>query len=149
MRLETDEVAPGLVAWLDQAMLTDDARVTETARQSSTDIRPFVCFAAEGASSSWAPLTSQFRRERLEIQVPWRSGGLLPAWRSEPQYLVDGATVYIGANEAFLDASHGEQSTRTNRAQVSADAVAAIASEVARQEGRREVPVRPAEDAGA
>jgi hypothetical protein len=60
MKIENDEITPGLVAWLDQAVLTNDKMVVSTYPQLGDEVRPFVCFESDRTTSSWAPLTAQY-----------------------------------------------------------------------------------------
>jgi hypothetical protein len=143
LKLDASEVATGIVAWLDQAMLTRDDRIVSTYPQHGDEVRPFVCFEAAGSVSWWAPLTTQFRTERLAIKQEWCAGGLLTTWQTDPGYLADGANVYVGPDDAFVDASTNEQTTKANRAYLNEDGLEAIRAEVRRQIRRRLVAVPP------
>lgn len=135
-QLEREELQPGLVSHLDQTMLSNDPAVLDTYPQKSTELRPFVCVAVNGEQSTWAPLTSTFRRERLEIKDQWRHGGI-DMWRDRVCYLNDGANTYTGPNASFLAASAQELTDRPTRSQMSAEGVTAVAAEIERQRKRR------------
>ena len=135
-RFTPDEVVPGFVSSLDQGQLTSDDRVLDTYPQTSVELRPFVCFDIDGDQSSWAPLSRAYRRERVEIKSEWRTGGL-NTWRDGACYLNDGANVYIGPHEAFVEASRETETTPSNRSMMSEAGVAAVREEVERQIGRR------------
>jgi hypothetical protein len=137
MQIEPDEIRPGLVAWLSQEALTKDPQVVDAYPQMSTKVRPFVCYDVPGDVSSWAPLTQQYRQERLPIDLAWRSGGKMEEWRSGPQYLNDGANIYQGPHASFIAASNAEETVRENRAGISSEGMEAIRLEVARQVHRR------------
>src|SRR4051812_42505594 len=124
-QLEADEIKPGLVAHLDQTMLTNDIEVLDTFPQTETELRPFVCIRASKDESTWTPLSSTYRKERLEIKEEWREGGI-DMWRDRATYLVDGANVYIGPNTSFIAASSQELTERATRSQMKSDGVAAV-----------------------
>lgn len=90
---------------------------------------PLVCFQQVGNKSAWTAVTTQFRRERLEIKAEWRSGGSL-AWRENDQF----ATTYVGPADAFVWAASEELPFEVRPA-VSALGVAAIIAEVRRRGG--------------
>ena len=137
-QLAADEIAVGLVAYLDQAMLSADTSVTDTYPQQSSQVRPFVCIALTGDQSTWAPLTTAFRVERVQILPTWRTGGQA-SWSGLSCYLNDGANLYIGPKLAFVAASYPEQTSRQSRSRMSADGIGAIQAEVERQRHRRQV----------
>lgn len=137
-KLNAREIQPGIVIWLDLAMLMADADVTETLPQGYGSVRPFVCLDVVGDRCVWAPLTGTHRDERLSIDRRWRSGGEL-SWRLGECYLVDGANTYSGPLESFVRASHMERTRQGQRARVSADGLLAVATEVQEQQNRREV----------
>lgn len=131
--LSAHEVEPGLVSYLDQSVLEADPAVLKTApRQGDLRTGPFLCFAVEGESSSWAPLTGQHRGERLELPREWHDGGGL-GWRERLSYLVDGANTYTGPRASFVAASHSERTAATDRARLSTVGVQAVQGEVSRQ----------------
>lgn len=135
--LDDAEIEPGLVAWLDQPALNcDDAVQKSTPHLGDPEPRPFVCFARDGDSSSWAPVTTIARPERLHLLADWRSGGR-PGWVARDQYLVDGANTYTGPNAKFVAASTQDYSTRANRMRLSVDGLKAVLAEVERQRHRR------------
>jgi hypothetical protein len=137
--IRADEIEPGLVAFLDPEVLIEDTRVCHTQDSDGMSSRPFVCFSIQDGMSEWAPTTTEYRSERLEIKQAWRSGGH-PQWLRDSQYLNDGANVWCGANEAFVEASREEVTGRSNRAWVSETALAAIRAEVETQRHRRTRP---------
>lgn len=135
--LDDAEIEPGLVAWLDQpALNSDEAVLKSTPHLGDPEPRPFVCFARNGDSSSWAPVTTIARSERLHLPANWRSGGG-PGWVCRDQYLVDGANTYSGPSVRFVAASTQDYSTKANRMRLSADGVEAVLAEVERQKHRR------------
>jgi hypothetical protein len=132
----TREITPGLVAFLDPSMLIVDPAVSHTQDSAGMSSRPFVCVLVENGISEWSPTTTERRTERLEIEQAWRSGGH-PQWLGEPQYLNDGANVWRGPHESFIEASWQELTFEASRARVSAEGVAAIRAEIAAQQHRR------------
>jgi hypothetical protein len=134
--LTDDEIAPGLVSWLDQVALNENAAVEKTARfLGDPEPRPFVCFARDGATSSWAPITGQHRKERLLLKPEWRVGGNA-RWTGQDQYLVDGANTYSGSNADFISAAE-DLTERGNRRALTEDGLTAVLEEVGRQVRRR------------
>ncbi|MDP1587179.1 MAG: hypothetical protein Q8M07_05525 [Prosthecobacter sp.] len=125
MQLTEAEIAVGLVAYLDEAVLYQDPRIFCTSPQPSREVRPFICFRVEDGVSQWTPVTTQFKAFRLFLEPAWRWGGGR-AWRQERCYLTDGANVYIGPHAAFCTASEAENSRPRERAHLSADGVAAV-----------------------
>jgi hypothetical protein len=134
-----DEIAPGLVAFLDPEALIADERVCRTKDQLAPRSGPFVCFSADDEISEWAPITTVRRNERLSISGEWRSGGHA-RWRRDDQYLNDGANVWVGPHEAFAKASSHEMTLRSDRARVTDAGLAAIRAEVEAQRARRDRP---------
>jgi len=135
-QLAPGEVRPGLVAHLDQTRLTNDASVLDRHPQRDTEPRPFVCVCVNGGQSTWAPLTSTFRRERLKIEAAWRTGGI-DMWRDRVCYLNDGANTYSGPDSSFLAASAEELTDAATRSRMAAEGVAAVKAEIERQRRRR------------
>jgi hypothetical protein len=135
-RLNATEIQPGIVIWLDQAMLMAAPDVEETFPQRYGTVRPFVCLTADGVRSTWTPLTGTHRDERLPIEHRWRSGGA-PAWQTSECYLNDGANTYSGPLASFVQASHAERTRPGGRARVSGDGLQAILNEVQQQHHRR------------
>jgi hypothetical protein len=136
-RLSLDEIKIGMVSHLDQAILSNDPKVLDTYPQQSTELRPFVCVAkADDGTSTWAPLTSTKRPERVEIVADWRVGGL-PMWVDRPCYLNDGANVYIARPASIMAASHQEKTDRKTRSIMSQEGVNAVLAEIEKQRHRR------------
>ncbi len=135
-QLTLQEIQPGLVSHLDQTMLSKDRAVLDTYPQKDTELRPFVCVAVEGDQSTWSPLTSTYRRERLKVEDDWRHGGI-DMWRDRVCYLNDGANVYIGPTTSFIAASAEELTDEATRSRMAAEGVVAIAKEIERQKRRR------------
>ena len=73
--LFNDEVAVGLVAWLNQHVLHADERVLATTQAAEDRLAPFVCCFVASDRSGWAAITSRSKRERIELKKDWRSGG--------------------------------------------------------------------------
>ena len=135
-QLAPNELQAGLVAHLDQTMLTNDPAVLDTYPQRDTELRPFVCVAVDGDTSTWAPLTSTFRRERLRIEDAWRTGGI-DMWRDRVCFLNDGANTYSGPNTSFMAASVQELTDAATRSRMALDGVEAVVAEIDRQRRRR------------
>lgn len=136
VKLNANEIQPGVVVWLDQDMLMADSDVEETLPQHHGTVRPFVCLAVDGARCIWTPLTGTHRDERLPIEHGWRSGGA-PGWQTVECYLNDGANTYAGPLASFVQASHEERTRPGGRARVSEDGLQTILNEVQRQHHRR------------
>lgn len=136
--IEPDEVRSGLVAFLNVEVLAADERVVNT-KDPREGIRPgpFVCLSVMDGASEWAQITTEGRRERLPIRPEWRTGGH-PQWLGDPQYLQDGANVWRGPVEVFLEASREELTDRANRAWVTSDGLRAVVEEVVAQRRRRD-----------
>lgn len=135
--LEKDEILPGVVGWLDQPALNSDQAVVKSARfLGEPEPRPFVCIEAGATRSTWAPITTAFRTERLAIPPNWRRGGG-QGWRTREEYLVDGANTYSGPSDRFIAASADDYNDRSSRMRVSAEGLKAIRAEVQRQRNRR------------
>ena len=135
-KLGLSEIKVGLVSYLDQTMLSKDKRVLDTYPQEYTEIRPFVCVAVNLPKSTWVPLSSTSRPERIQIKAEWRLGGI-PMWRDRECYINDGANVYIGFNGAFVDASTNEQTDSKTRSQMLDEGVTAVLAEIENQKHRR------------
>ena len=135
-KLTPEELTPGLVSHLDQTMLTKDPKVLDTFPQNDTGLRPFLCVTVKDGISTWMPLTSTYRPERMKIKDEWRTGGI-DMWRDRVCYLNDGANIYIGPNASFVAASAQELTQNGARSQMSADGVAAVSAELERQRNRR------------
>lgn len=118
--LSSNEVAMGLVAWLNQDVLHADGRVKKTAPAGDERRGPFVCCYVSGDISGWAAITSRSKPERLELKQEWRSGGTSD-WRSRRQYLNDGNNIFEGPSAAFIDASADERTSEERRARLSLD----------------------------
>jgi hypothetical protein len=136
--LSIDEIAVGLVAFLDQDQLNRDPEIRKGLPQRYGCLRPFVCVWSERGNSQWLPLTTQMRPERLRIERLWRSGGEV-GWRiGDEHYLNDGCNVYTGPDSRFVAASHRERTTARSRARIATAGIAAILAEVERQRHRRQ-----------
>lgn len=134
MPITVAEIRSGAVAYLDASTLNDDPEVTNP-EHPTTRNGPFVCFAVNGQRSGWAPISTQFREERLLIEESWRLSGA-GAWRNADQYLNDGLTTYVGPNASFAGASQNTDTFRAaNRPRVNAEGVAAILAEIQNQGG--------------
>lgn len=134
--IRVEEIEPGLVAFLDPEVLIEDARVWHAQDAAEISSRPFVCISVENGIAEWTPTTTDWRSERLEIRQVWRLGGH-PQWIRDPQYLNDGANVWRGPGEAFVQASQQEVTIESNRARVSEQGLTAIRAEVEAQRPRR------------
>jgi hypothetical protein len=145
--IRAEEIEPGLVAFLEPELLIEDARVCHTQDAADISSRPFVCLSVENGISEWAPTTTEWRSERLEIRQAWRSGGH-PQWLRDRQFLNDGANVWRGTHEAFVEASQREVTAASNRARVSNEGLMAIRAEVEAQRHRRTRPCVNSASAG-
>jgi hypothetical protein len=137
--IDANEIEPGLVVFLEPEALQADGRVTCTKDPPTSRPGPFVCVSADDEISEWMPITTEERWERVSIRREWRSGGH-PQWLRDSQYLNDGANVWRGPHEAFVEASRQELTDQSTRARVSEDGLAAIREEVEAQRGRRDRP---------
>jgi hypothetical protein len=142
------EVEPGLVAFLDRAQLNGNGTIAKTGSVlSSNDERLLVCLEVAGDSSTWTPLTTEWRRERLYIDPNWRTGGDpvcsggFPQWLLVDQFLQDGANTYQGPTTAFVAASWRECTEASSRSRLTQDGIMAIKAEVIAQR-RRALPAR-------
>ena len=134
MPLLTNEISVGAVAYFDTALLNGDPRLIKP-QYPANRASPFVCFQINGTDSAWAVITTQYRKERLEISKPWRQEGSIQ-WKTDDLYLNDGACTYTGPNQAFVDAAINETPfTTINRPQVTPDGIAAIINTVMSRNG--------------
>jgi hypothetical protein len=134
MPLKLNEIVPGIVAYFDVSLLNRHSDLKQPASPTPRD-GPFVCFAAVDGASAWAPISQQYRPERLLIKRAWRLGGN-GAWISEEQYLNDGRTTYVGASQVFVEAAMRiDKCSAPNRPQVAPEGVAAIIAEVHKRRG--------------
>jgi hypothetical protein len=132
-----DEIEPSLVVFMDPAAFVADGRVSHTQDPPISRPGPFVCVSVDGEVSEWMPITTEERSERLAIRREWCSGGH-PQWLRVAQYLNDGANVWRGPHEAFIEASRKELTDPLNGARVSVDGLAAIHEEAEAQRHRRD-----------
>jgi hypothetical protein len=132
-----EEVVAGLVAFLDPEVLAADDGVVTSKDPRRFRSGPFVCISVGAEHSTWTPLTTEERHERLAIRREWRSGGH-PQWLASDQFLTDGVNVWDDATAVFVSASHQEVTTESNRARISAEGLAAIEDAVRSQQHRRD-----------
>ena len=135
--IDPDEIEPGLVAFMDPAVFAADGRVSHTKDPPTSRRGPFVCVSVDHEISEWMPITTEARQERLAIRREWRTGGH-PQWLGDSQYLNDGANVWRGPLDAFVEASRQDLTERANRAWVSIDGLAEIHAEAEAQRHRRD-----------
>ncbi len=138
MPLTVEEIRPGLVVFLDQAMFLERWDVLQTLPTRSVKVRPHVCLSVDGERCAWTPLTSRWRRERLPILASWRLGGDR-AWRGARSYLHDGASVVVGPRAAFVHASHKDVAPAEERPALTPEGCAQILVAIERARGRRQV----------
>lgn len=131
------EIEPGIVAFLDPRILSEDPRVCNTQDPPIARFGPFLCVATREGFSTWAPITTTPKRARLELKAAWRSGGRWQ-WSNEEQFLNDGANLWEGPNDAFTRASYKERTEPESRARLSAEGLGAVAGEIEEQAGRRD-----------
>jgi hypothetical protein len=135
--LKKQEIEPGIVAFLGPTVLSADPALCHTQDPPVTRAGPFLCVAAQDGTSSWSPVTTEWRRERLELRAEWRSGGH-PQWLKADQYLNDGANLWQGPDEVFVAASYQESTGAEDRARLSAEGLAAVEREIDVQAWRRD-----------
>lgn len=134
MPLLINEIAVGAVAYFDISLLNSDQRITKP-QHPANRASPFVCFQTDGTNSAWAVITTQYRKERLEILKLWRQEGSIQ-WNNDTLYLNDGACTYTGPNQAFIDAAVNETPfTKINRPQITLNGIAAITPVVIARKG--------------
>ena len=131
MALRLADIRTGSLAYLDHALLLQEPDV----HKGSTTIDrpgPFLCLQVKDSQSTWIPLTSEWRAERLAIDPKWRKEGS-QLWKTQDQYVIDGLNTFIGPNEAFVRAGAGENPFKMYRRPyiVQAGVDAAIAEVVA------------------
>lgn len=134
MPLTESEVVVGNVAYFDHEVLI---REPEIDRDDDNINRPgpFVCVQVKDSDSVWCAITTEWKFKRLMIEPAWRTGGT-PKWRSDPQYLNDGLSTYLGSTKAFLRAAAAERSFAPFvRPGISAAGIVAILEEIERQGG--------------
>jgi hypothetical protein len=124
-----EAIEPGVIVLrLDPIALLEDDRVTYTQDPPVTRIGPFVCVSVEddGEQTTWSGLTRKHRLHRMEIEPGWRIGGG-DRWRTERQFLTDGASLWHGPKDAFAAASWRETfndlESRARLTEVGLDAV--------------------------
>ena len=137
--IDLDEIEPGLVVFIDPAVLAADSRVSHTKDPPTPRPGPLVCVSVDGATSEWMPITTEWRSEPLAIPREWCSGGH-PQWLRDAQYLQDGANIWRGPHAVFVAASRQELTGRSDRARISEDGLAAIHREAETQRQRRDRP---------
>jgi hypothetical protein len=135
--LTEQEIQPGIVVFLDPLFLRADPRVRNTQDPPIARAGPFLCVTERNGISCWSPITTEPRRERVNLQARWRSGGH-PQWLSAPQYLNDGANLWEGPNDVFVAASHKELTDTTNRAHLSHEGLSAVKEEIQAQIRRQD-----------
>ena len=131
MVLAVSDIRPGAIAWFDAAQLNRNVAVDETGSsvEPKSHLRPFVCYWASEAESSWAPLTSVYKDERLPIDTAWLQNAF-GKLRNVDQYLQDGRNTYTGPHDAFVDAAATENVISAPRPCISEEGVAKILDEV-------------------
>jgi len=152
--VEADEIRPGLVAWLDPAILIGSGRMMFTVEPPVKRAGWFVCIAVDGFVATFAGLTTNpgehlvrlkpgeqgrlepGERGRLAIKPEWRSGGT-HRWRTDPQFLTDGTGVWHGDKDVFARATHRERCSADQRARITGKGIAAVRQEVENLRGRR------------
>jgi hypothetical protein len=127
MPLAIDEITPGVVAYLDTAVLLRDTRLT---RRGSDTFRagPFLCVAFLPGRTVWIKLTSQPGQvpHRLQLRPEWLLGGSA-RWRAGPTYCSDLREPFIGRDVVFADAARAElPGVACDRPRVSATGVATV-----------------------
>ena len=140
-QISVDEVQPGLVGFLDQAMLHSGSSVEYTMPETTTRPGPFACVKVDGNNSWWVPLTTRPRTNsgysRVHIPKKARSG-IHPQWLNVEQYLYDGASIYFGPSSEFCAASYREVTQPAARSLISNEGLQRIQTELRHQIGRRE-----------
>lgn len=136
MTLKECDIEVGNVAYLRPSLLnsTPEIVIPKTPTPDEGRCRPFLCVECQADRSTWVPLTSSYRDERLLIPVGSRRGGD-PRWMEEPVYVNDGATSYVGSNGAFISASRDERPFIRSRPSVSAAGVDEVKRAIRRRGG--------------
>ena len=144
--ISSARIRPGDIAYLSVNELSRSTSIMRWIRKVPTsagqllpypagkDCRPFVCTQVNGEFSSWTPLTSAFRPERLLLLPKWLQNacGYLAG---RGVYLYDGACQLEGPTEAFGDASKVETTKRGwRRPHLTPDGLMAILAEQVRQQ---------------
>ncbi len=134
-------ITRGVVFYLDTTKLNHAAANLQLPASPAPDgeVRPFVCVrVAPNGTSTWMPITSQRRPYRLELRADWlveRTGSLLQG--STRSWL--NGSIYVGDNEAFIDAEiPGDRSTRNRFSAAAMDTI----TEYMRGQLRREAQER-------
>lgn len=139
MKIREHEVVPGLIAFLDHRRLHRSPGVTSTSCVDDVvdfKVRGFLCMATLDGHSVWSPLTTTWRPERLHLRQEWRGGGG-EALRRGDVYLLDGANLYMGPTQAFINASACEKTHSGQRAHLTTEGLSAVNAEIAAQRSRR------------
>lgn len=135
MPLTPHEIRVGSLAYLDHQLLLADPEI-EHANVGIDRPGPFVCIEHRDGRSTWAPLTTEHREERLFIDPRWRREGSR-LWKTENQYLNDGHNTFVGPDAAFLRAGTNENLfTRYRRPYITPAGIKAIIGEVGNRNGR-------------
>ncbi|TRO11581.1 hypothetical protein EQ836_14900 [Ectopseudomonas mendocina] len=135
MPLSSNEIKVGAVAYFDQSILNSHKNIQQPTQQPDRP-GPFVCVQVVDGKSMWSNVTTAFRKERLYLEKQWRIEGS-QKWKKGDCYLSDGASTYVGLNEAFIEAAANETPfTTINRPQITAEGVNAILQEILARGGR-------------
>lgn len=136
MTLTIDQIAPGVVAWLDAGVLNADARVTAC---GAVGVRPFLCVTVGAGYTEWLALTTKsgVRVSRFLIQSAWRVGGTT-RWREQPTYLRSLRALCRGRDVVFVDAAAGcRQPVTAGSERVSAAGMVVISAAVEQARQKR------------
>lgn len=108
MALHLDEIAPGVVAYLDTRILLADSRLVRSGTQFFRS-GPFLCGMVGAGRTVWWEMTTQPGKwnQRFRIRPEWCIGGT-QLWRDTPKFLNNPGEPFIGRDVVFADASHSE-----------------------------------------
>jgi hypothetical protein len=94
-------------------------------------VRPFVCYDSSEAESCWAPITSTYRSERVEVRALDRENMPGPT-----MYLNDGTSSVKGSNDAFIQAAAGyDQKNDRTRPRIRNPKIFEIIAEIEKRGG--------------
>ena len=128
--LSPNEIKPGAVAYFEQYLLHQSKEMTHVpeVRGETTKLRPFVCTARTGDSSSWAGLTT-VRSQHAAFEVDPQDVANAYGPIADGKCYVHG-TVYSGPNRVFITASANERPFPLGRPQMLAGGLAVVAQAV-------------------
>lgn len=108
MPITADEIAAGVIAYLDVATLVKDPRIRYVEHGAPFRNGPFLCVQCKGEDSLWLQVTGtrDDRGLRLELLREWRTGGGAGRWLRDSQFIHDARKPIYGPPVAFANASN-------------------------------------------